>query len=640
MQSRTCLPLLLCGLLLGCAGESAQGRPWIHSVELRGVKQVSARQLKKKISITATSCWLPLAPKKYLDPFAVDDDRKRIEAFYRERGYFDAHVEKSQVIPRKDGKSVDVKIDVKEGAPTRYREVEVSGEEDARARKIAVEKLELKSGQVFDHPRYLRQKEAIAGALKDAGHPWAEVNGEVRVDRRAHEAGVTLDPVPGPWARIRALHIRGTKRIDSRLVARMADLELGKPFNLADIEAARAKVYQLGVFSSVRATYERVEGQPDEVDVVLNVEESTLNELRIGGGIGFEWQRTELRLQARYRRRDWLGGLRTIELRVQPAYVAIPAFWDLQRQGPAILGEAVFTQPRISFLSQIRATLGYEIGIEYGYQFHGPHTALALSRFLWRDRIQLTFSYSFVFLDFFNTDPAIVSDPAQAGQVFGYVDPYRVAWLQHDAVLDLRDKPLDAHKGFYLALSVEEGGVYSGSAFTYEKLRGDARGYIPMGNRVTGALRVEYGRVFTQGDLGSPITRRFYLGGPNSHRGFNYNRLSPQIPSGVPGVLPLPIGADDMILAQAELRVNLFTIAGNWLAIAAFWDAGDVAQSLNLTRLHHAVGGGVRLKTVIGTVRFDVGVRLNRTSDAEPDGTPNPDPWQPVAFHLSLGEAF
>jgi hypothetical protein len=43
---------------------------------------------------------------------------------------------------------------------------------------------------------------------------------------------------------------------------------------------------------------------------------------------------------------------------------------------------------------------------------------------------------------------------------------------------------------------------------------------------------------------------------------------------------------------------------------------------------------------VIGTVRFDLGVRLNRLSPTQADGTPNADPGQRFAFHLSVGEPF
>src|SRR5262249_29147268 len=152
----------------------------------------------------------------------------------------------------------------------------------------------------------------------------------------------------------------------------------------------------------------------------------------------------------------------------------------------------------------------------------------------------------------------------------------------------------------------------------------------PLGTkRVVLAGRVLFGQIYVQGDLGSPITRRFYLGGPGSHRGFNYDRLSPQVPSGLPGVPPIPIGGHQQLLFQMELRVELFRISGYWLALAAFADGGDVAApscgspdcrqvtgnlrtSVDINNLNWAAGGGLRYKTVIGTLRFDLGVRLNR----------------------------
>jgi hypothetical protein len=106
------------------------------------------------------------------------------------------------------------------------------------------------------------------------------------------------------------------------------------------------------------------------------------------------------------------------------------------------------------------------------------------------------------------------------------------------------------------------------------------------------------------------------------------------------------------------VRVDLFRIAGQWLALAGFFDAGDVAgpscgtsaicralfgrvsTSVAWGDLHLAAGGGLRYRTLIGTIRVDLGVRLNRLSPREPNGTPNPDPGQRFAFHISVGESF
>ena len=39
----------------------------------------------------------------------------------------------------------------------------------------------------------------------------------------------------------------------------------------------------------------------------------------------------------------------------------------------------------------------------------------------------------------------------------------------------------------------------------------------------------------------------------------------------------IPIGGDQMLLGQFELRVNLFHIFNQWLTLASFVDAGDVS---------------------------------------------------------------
>src|SRR4051812_14997744 len=113
------LLLLVPLAVAGCAAEKANGRPWGHKVRIEGVKHVDKKELKSKIALEETS-WIPLSPKKYLDPFAVDIDRKRIEAYYAAHGYFNATVKEATVQPRDSkNESVDVKLVVDEGPPTK-----------------------------------------------------------------------------------------------------------------------------------------------------------------------------------------------------------------------------------------------------------------------------------------------------------------------------------------------------------------------------------------------------------------------------------------------------------------------------------------------------------------------------------------
>jgi len=663
------LPLVAVAACWGCATPK-QGQRWVHSLTVTGVHDGSARSIKSGLA-TKPTAWWDFRHKRLYDELLLDADRDRVLRYYRERGYYAAEVRVAATPRKKDARAVDVRIEVHEGLPTRIQELRLLGTGDlgpVPQRRVEEAQLAVRRGQIFVHHQYLELKDELTGSLKNLGYPWASVMGEVQVDPKRNVADIQLVLDPGPPSTIGSIEIVNGRsappptatvvtpmqpppsQIDPMLVKRAFGIQPGSKFNWSDLELGRGRVLALGVFSNVAMSYTRDPDHPDVVHVTLRVTDSSMHQLRVGGGVGIEAQRNEIRLQLLYTKRNFLGGLRTMELRLRPAYVVVPAVWSpIVRHGPAVTGEAVFSQPWAGPFTRLQLTVGYDLGVEYAYQYHGPRFQLALLRLLWKDRVAVTASYNFQFIDFFATSPEILADSAQAGKMYGYTDPYRLAWLQQDLVLDLRNDRVEPRKGFYASATFEEGGIYVGGAFTYEKLKVGARGYVPLGSRVVIAARLEFGQMWSQGNEGSPITRRLYLGGANSHRGFSEGRLSPQIP--VVNGIPLPIGGDQSILASAEVRVDLVSLAGSMLVAAAFLDAGDVSaaagdtvsgwrNTVDIARLHTAVGGGLRYRTPIGVVRADLGVRLNRVEPFEADGQPNPDPGQRVAFHISLAEAF
>jgi outer membrane protein assembly factor BamA len=693
---------LLCLACAACAQDAALGRPYVHKVYIHGNEQIKSGAIKGRIATEATS-WSPFSPKKYLDhPFMTDVDKERIEAYYRSRGFFSARVSNVAVVPY-DEDGVDVHFHVEEGAPSRISGVDLQGLSELTPRRAArIRRLvKLRQGEIFTYTDYVNNKEEIARALRQMGYAWAEVDGLARVNRDTHAVEVVLrivhrripgpgqDPGPGPRAVFGEVRVRGTRRVDPRLVARHAAIRPGQRFTQSALDLAQGRLYDLGMFASVQVEHTPDPRNPGVADVLIIVSEGRFHEVRLGVGLGLESLRTEARVRAVYSQLDFLGGLRTLTATAEAGYAALPAFWasPIERHGPVVSVSGRLTQPDVlGPFSTLRADLSYNLGIEYAYQFHGPRLQLGAQRSVWRNRLTFALSASFEFLDFFFTNAALSEDPVQAQVLYGYVDPYRLGALQQDITLDLRDRQLDARRGGYFGLHLQEGGPYVGGAFWFEKIMPDVRGYLPLGSRVVLAGRAMFGQIFVQGDLSSPISGRFYLGGPNSHRGFSYNRLSPQVCSvrmvGAPvttameapaceetpqvgenyELTRLPIGGDQMLLVQAEMRVNLFQLYGGWLGAVAFFDAGDVAlprctgpcrlpaylSTVDLTRLHLAAGGGLRYQTVVGTIRADLGVRLNRLKDSyavRPDGSQvlalqNPDPGQRFAFHISIGEAF
>jgi outer membrane translocation and assembly module TamA len=133
----------------------------------------------------------------------------------------------------------------------------------------------------------------------------------------------------------------------------------------------------------------------------------------------------------------------------------------------------------------------------------------------------------------------------------------------------------------------------------------------------------------------SPITRRFSLGGPSSHRGFGFGRLAPQVRDSQGRLIP--VGGDGEMLGSGELRVDVTKIGGAWLDVVPFVDAGNVTTTfagLGFSNLNVAVGLSLEYTTPIGIVRGGLGVRVNRLEGDVPD------PGQRFAYHITIGEAF
>jgi outer membrane translocation and assembly module TamA len=243
-------------------------------------------------------------------------------------------------------------------------------------------------------------------------------------------------------------------------------------------------------------------------------------------------------------------------------------------------------------------------------------------------------AWNFQWLKFFNVDESVFNGASDA--FLGFQNPYRLAYLDEFVQIDLRDRPLDPTFGGYLILHAEQGAPAFGGAFSYLKASPDLRLYAPVTRRVVFAVRGLLGWLRPSGSGDSPITRRFALGGPSSHRGFGFGRLAPQATDSAGR--RIPVGGDGEILFSGDLRIDVTKLGGAWLGVVPFLDAGDVTarfSDLDLGQLNYATGASLEYTTPIGIVRGGLGVRLNRL-----EGVGVPDPGERYAFHITIGDAF
>jgi len=621
--------------------------PEVHSLRFEGNKAVSDATLKSQL-VTEATAWYPFAETKHLDIAALDQDMRRITAFYADRGYFDARVVRRRIDKRKDG-AVDITVAIDEGPPTKIDKVAWAAGgaggtlDEPRWTKLAAS-TSVASGQPADYAHYDSTKAQVKSLLKEDGYAYADVQGDMAVDRDRHLATITYRLTPGPLVHLHSALLEGQGSLPGRKILHRVTWSDGQKYDPDVLATTQGRLYDLGVFSSVRMELPP-EPTPDP-DVTIKVSPGKLHELKLGGGLGVDRDRQEVRLRAEWSFSNFLGGLRKLQIRLKPAYAVIPGITNIQRSGPVANTDVTLIQPDLANTNVTAQLLaGYDVTLTEGYAARGPRGSLGFQRSFWQDRLTAGAAYNLQYLDFYDID-ASVFDPTMTTLGFGFRDSYRLAYVEEFAQLDLRNRSVALRPGGFIGLHVEEGSTLLGGEFRYLALTPELKFFLPITHRVMFAWRGLGGwlRPFGGGAAtDSPVTRRFRLGGPSSHRGFGFGRLSPQIVD--KNGNPVPVGGDGELLLSEELRIQVTKVGGNWLSVVPFFDSGDVTPSfeeLSLRNLHHAAGLALEYLSPIGVIRAGAAVRLNRLSGVATPGAElsNPDPGQRLAFHITVGEAF
>ena len=194
------------------------------------------------------------------------------------------------------------------------------------------------------------------------------------------------------------------------------------------------------------------------------------------------------------------------------------------------------------------------------------------------------------------------------------------------------DSLLDARRGYQVALHGELAGKIMPGQYHYSALTADGRHYAPLGARFTMANRLQFGSIDAlEDDPGNvPFSKKYFLGGASSVRGWGRYEVSPVGTSG------LPIGGNTLFAFSSELRATLAGSVGGVL----FLDGGNVWEhgwAADLGDLRYAAGIGLRYHTAVGPVRLDIGQQLNSIDGLLVNGEPQKRSWR---IHFSIGQAF
>jgi outer membrane protein insertion porin family len=196
----------------------------------------------------------------------------------------------------------------------------------------------------------------------------------------------------------------------------------------------------------------------------------------------------------------------------------------------------------------------------------------------------------------YKSDDRLYEFPDQIAMFTG--ENIRSANLKIQFNYDLRNNSRYPSNGWWVGGVLEFADKQLGSKYVFTRFNVDARKYHNVYQKFVTAVRLKYGYITHN----APFFEKFYLGGPNSLRGYNDRSLSPLG------------GGNQLFQAGAELRLPISTknYPKHLLTGILFFDSGDNIQSRDMFKFDNiksSYGFGFRINIpFLGIIRADYGI--------------------------------
>ncbi len=129
----------------------------------------------------------------------------------------------------------------------------------------------------------LAAQQRLLAAIRSAGHPLAKVDlPPVTLRPAADQMDVTFQANAGPYANIGTIDITGLKTVNESYVRQRLLLHSGEKFSPEAIEAARADLAAIGVFSVVRVSPAEHLAPDGTIPIDIDVTERPLHAVEVG----------------------------------------------------------------------------------------------------------------------------------------------------------------------------------------------------------------------------------------------------------------------------------------------------------------------------------------------------------------------
>ena len=569
------------------------------------------------------------------DPDMVDGDVASLVRFYRDKGYFDVRVGRKLIISP-DQSEMEVDFLINEGIRYKVDRVSFTGNANLTEAQLR-QGLSLVEGGYFDADLMRRDVRQIVKAYSPLGYIYnpeefdprrnadylkiQSTNQEFPANVIKHLQPGTVSVVynisEGKPFRTGTINIKGNSRSQDKLVLRQLHVSPGQLYNSGELADAIDRLQGTPYFGSQtdRVTITPIGDQPGVRDLLVEVHDQDTAKFSVNGGItsnvglivGIDYTQSNfdlLNVPPSWRDllsdRAFTGAGQTLNIRFEPG--------TINTNASILFSEPyVFDQP---YGNTDEAYLSKRVQEAWDETRAGGDISF-LKRFNYIWSSSVTFKAEDVKVgDIQDEHPSndfeVVRDPVTGIPIIGpggKVMTQRVS-VRAPEVLDLAGHSTVTNVGFQLRRDTTNHGMltYRGTDMSAEydyfgALGGQFHysqfllGYSAfntiaddlLDRRTVLDFRASGGYITPD----APFYNRFYGGGQNNVRGFEYRGISPR-----DGRANDPIGGDMNLLSTLELNFPLY---GDSLRGVVFTDVGTVEPDIRIHSIRASAGFGFRL---------------------------------------------
>lgn len=476
--------------------------------------------------------------------------------------------------------AIPVTISVEPGPVFTFGDVAFSG--DAEGRNPA--DYGLVPGARADSTLILKAGEKVVVDLKAEGRPLAKlIERNATADHKTQTVDVIIAAEGGPVAPVGEVGVSGTKTVDANFVQRYSRINAGQPYSPEALNKAAERLRTLGVFSSV--TIREADKLAPDGSLPMTIEVSEGKHRYFG--VGAQYSNTDgIGLQGYWGHRNLFGEAESLRLEGSVNRIGESDLGNLDYSTAILFSKPGAFGPASTFNASLKASIVDPDAYKAFTTTAAAGVSIELS-----DRDTVSAGGELMWSD--------VED------AFGK-NKYLTAAIPIEYVRDTRDDKLNPTEGYRLLINAKPSyETYRGTFFS--SFEGAITGYQALGaeDRVVLAGKVAGGTIIGGDKLSDiPATRRFFLGGGGTVRGYGYQEISPR--NGKDELL----GGRSYVAASAEVRIGVTETIG----VVPFIDVGTVStdEVPDFNDIRAGAGVGLRYATPFGPLRLDVAVPLNK----------------------------